>query len=129
MKILAILIGLFLTSNLDTQGSNLTEVETLNPSSCKIDTTLNNFHIHLTMNDRKMTKGVANFVNLSIENIDNNDIAIFTKITEATVRIGEKKGDYKVTPTKTTETVSINISIKQINGQRKTVGEIVLKTK
>lgn len=109
INILIITLLLSCTSNYNDRTETLDKSK----STFEIDTLLSDYKVSVKLNHARFRKGIDNDIILQISNIPNDNISIYTKTSEATVKLAKDKSAYMVHPSTKTESVTIHVNIKK----------------
>lgn len=122
------LISIFLSNCNNIQNNEQIGSSIHSSKNYLIDTTINDYNIHLKMENRFLDRGDTNRVFFNIDNFEAKNIIIYTSVSEAVVNRGESDGHFKVIPNKQTDKVTINLNLRE-KTSIKSIGQITLKAK
>lgn len=109
------------------RSEDKTIVDETHQGSYTIDTVLNGYDTKIILSDRYLKKGSNNEMKISIKDVPYEKILIYTKTSEATVKLSNDTSGFMIFPKKTTDSVSIYINIDQ-EGKTILLGKINIKT-
>ena len=93
-----------------------------------IDTVLDGYDTKIILSNRYLKKGLDNKMTLDIQDVPNENILIYTRTSEATVKINNDTTGFLIFPKKTVDSVSIFVNINK-DGKIILLGKINIKTK
>jgi len=92
-----------------------------------IDTVLSEYSIKVILLNQYLKKGIDNQMILEIKDVPNDKVVIYTKTSEATVKLNNDTSGYLILPKITSDSVGINININNL-GKMIVIGKIYIKT-
>ena len=106
---------------------NKTIIDGTHQGSYTIDTVLDGYDTKIILSDRYLKKGSNNEMKIGIKDVPNEKILIYTKTSEATVKLIKDTTGFLILPKKTADSVSIYININK-EGKTIPLGKIKIKT-
>jgi len=91
-----------------------------------IDTLLSDYQTKLKLSQAHFKKGIDNKMMIQITSVPNDKILIYTKTSEATIKLIKDKSGYLVLPKTTADSVTINVNINK-DGKMILIGKIKFK--
>lgn len=125
--VITLLTLLILTSCLKSSKNSSTESKHAKTQTVVVDSLLNKHRTIITMDKFELTNGVENEVQIKIQNIEAENIVIYTATSEATVKVGVQSGSFMILPELKTNYVAITVNYLGEEGLIK-LGQIRINT-